>query len=194
MDKTIEWKVIEEAPEYEVSNYGDVRHYKTGILLAGSCDKNGYPRVMLCTKGPNGDYPRAKKITRFRHRLVAMAFIPNPKNLPQVNHKDENKANPYVDNLEWCSAKYNVNYGEMAIRRKENFAKINRQGYFTRGKPVYVYDYKTHDFIGKFKSMTAAAKELDCDYWTIYKLVNHEIDQHQHHGKVFSDVPLQFDN
>lgn len=45
------------------------------------------------------------------HRLVASAFIPNPNNLPQVNHKDENKSNNSAKNLEWCTVKYNVNYG-----------------------------------------------------------------------------------
>lgn len=52
-----------------------------------------------------------KKYTRYAHRLVAEAFIPNQNNYPQVNHKDENKRNNSIDNLEWCTAKYNNNYG-----------------------------------------------------------------------------------
>ena len=52
------------------------------------------------------------------HRLVAEAFIPNPDNLPQINHKDENKLNNCVDNLEWCTAKYNINFGTGIDRRK----------------------------------------------------------------------------
>lgn len=57
-----------------------------------------------------------KKSTKKIHRLVAMAFIPNPDNLPCVNHKDENKANNNVDNLEWCSFEYNTKYGTRAER------------------------------------------------------------------------------
>ena len=59
------------------------------------------------------------------HRLVAEAFIENPKNLPQINHKDENKANNRVDNLEWCSANYNVNYGTR-----------NNKTIISRGTPI----------------------------------------------------------
>lgn len=70
--------------------------------------KGGYQGVLLKTPEKFKGVPV--------HRLVAEAFIPNPDNLPQVNHKDENKWNNCVDNLEWCTAKYNSNYGTKNIR------------------------------------------------------------------------------
>ena len=63
---------------------------------------NGYATTYL--------YKNNNKTSFSVHRLVAEAFIPNPDSLPQVNHKDENKLNNCVDNLEWCTSKYNVNY------------------------------------------------------------------------------------
>lgn len=98
---------------YKVSNLGRVKSLGNGnsnnsnnckerILKAGK-NSRGYLQVHLCKNGKYKTY----KI----HRLVAIVFIPNPNNLPQVNHKDENKENNYVENLEWCDRKYNVNYG-----------------------------------------------------------------------------------
>ena len=66
------------------------------------------------------------------HRLVAEAFIPNPDNLPEVNHKDENKLNNEVSNLEWCDKKYNMNYGEGAKKSKAQ-ARLNM---INNSKPV----------------------------------------------------------
>lgn len=87
---------------YEVSSEGNVRHIKFNrILKPGNC--RGYERVVLCKNN--------KHYNKSIHRLVAEAFLPNPYNLPQVNHKDECKSNNNVDNLEWCDAKYNTNYG-----------------------------------------------------------------------------------
>ena len=81
------------------------------------------------------------------HRLVAETFIPNPDNLPEVNHKDENKQNNYVDNLEWCTAKYNTNYGN-CIAKRANSKKKPVQRIDKDGK-IYTY-----------LSATDAGKEL----------------------------------
>jgi len=84
-----------------VPKWDGVRSVK-GRLLAGN-RWSGYPRVALSKNG----------VTRYYsvHRLVASAFIPNPENLPEINHKDESRDNNRADNLEWCDRKYNVNYG-----------------------------------------------------------------------------------
>ena len=57
------------------------------------------------------------------HRIIAETFIPNPKNLLEVNHKDENKENNNISNLEWCNRKYNCNYGSMQIRKANKCCK-----------------------------------------------------------------------
>lgn len=97
---------------YEVSNLGKVRSYaqnKKGKFVSGSLSKKGYIMVKLYdSNGVNKTYPV--------HRLVAKAFIPNPKNLPQVNHKDENKENNSIENLEWCTNDYNIHYGTKIAR------------------------------------------------------------------------------
>ena len=90
---------------YQVSNLGRVWNVKLQRYLKGSYDKDGYIRVNLTAK--NGK----AKIERV-HRLVALAFLDNPNNYPQVNHKDENKQNNCVSNLEWCDAKYNTTYSK----------------------------------------------------------------------------------
>lgn len=104
-----EWKDIEGYEGlYQVNNTGKVislNYNRTGEVreLKPMVDRYGYLYVNL---SKNGKY-KSKKI----HRLVAEAFIPNPNNLPEVNHKDECKTNNCVENLEFCSAVYNSNYG-----------------------------------------------------------------------------------
>jgi len=118
-----EWKDIKGYEGYyQVSNLGRVRsmprtihrkkfgnvYVKCHILK--STESFGYKYVSLC-KG-------SQKRLRI-HRLVAEAFIPNPDNLPQVNHKDEDKSNNRADNLEWCTQEYNQSYGTGRIRNGE---------------------------------------------------------------------------
>ena len=87
---------------YEVSNLGRVKNVETGRILKPGKDRYGYLKVVLCKNG-------TRKTIKV-HRLVALTFLPNPNNYPEVNHRDEDKTNNTVDNLEWCTRDYNNNY------------------------------------------------------------------------------------
>lgn len=103
-----EWRDIKGYEgHYQVSNLGRIKSLnyrqtcKEKIMELGFHNR-GYLMAHLSKSGKQKNF--------FLHRLVAQTFIPNPYNLPQVNHKDENKSNNCVDNLEWCTAKYNQRY------------------------------------------------------------------------------------
>ena len=101
--------------EYAVTEDGKIWSHKSKKFLNPGKHRNGYLQVALWQNNKPKYY--------FIHRLVAEAFIPNPNNLPQVNHKDENKTNNNVWNLEWCNRKYNMNYGTMRERSAHNHGK-----------------------------------------------------------------------
>lgn len=84
--------------DYEVSDKGNIRNSNTGRPVKAHDNGRGYLKVTL------------KRKCLLVHRLVALMFIPNPNNLPQVNHKDKNRLNNSADNLEWCTAEYNLQY------------------------------------------------------------------------------------
>lgn len=108
---------------YEVSSLGKIRSLlrkkdnNHGRLLSPSPNTDGYLTVVLTKDSQRKSF----KV----HRLVAQAFIPNPNSYPQVNHKDENKSNNQVTNLEWCTAKYNNNYGGRISRASKNIQKAS---------------------------------------------------------------------
>ena len=120
---------------YEVSSLGRVKSlgnnkFKKEKILKNRQSYQGYLVVNL--------YKNKKTYCKTIHRLVAEAFLPHPDNLPQVNHKDENKMNNCVENLEWCNAKYNTNYGT----RNKNISKKNMRPVIQifKGKIINVYN------------------------------------------------------
>ena len=145
-DKT-EWKPVPQYEGlYEVNNLGDVRsvshvvnfvwgtrYTKPKLLRQVANKKTGYMSVCLC-KGN-------KKKMVLVHRIVAMAFLENENDFPQVNHKDENKRNNSADNLEWCTAKYNNNYGTVKSRisKKNKIAKCKPVAQLINGKIIRVF-------------------------------------------------------
>ena len=101
---------------YSVSNYGRVRNDNTKTIRKLSKNSYGYLRTNITIR--NVGHKEIKV-----HRAVAELFIPNPLNLPQVNHKDGNKENNYIDNLEWVTCKENVNHAIANNLRPQNQKK-----------------------------------------------------------------------
>ena len=119
------WKDAPGFPGYQVSDTGRVKRITgTGKELRPVRYSNGYYVVNLS----------GKRIGV--HRLVALAFIPNPSGLPQINHKNENKADNRVENLEWCDSRYNNNYGmrtqKASISRSTPIKQLTRDGVLIR--------------------------------------------------------------
>lgn len=131
---------------YRVSSYGRVKSLKRpwvvrDTILKLSWDKDGYLQVHLY----KNNIPSTQKV----HRLVAEAFIPNPNNLPQINHKKEfEKDNNHISNLEWCTQEYNQNYGTRSKRSEDAHCK-----------PLFQYTIDG-TFIKKHRSMSDIHRDL----------------------------------
>lgn len=152
------WKDI---PEYEglyqVSNLGRIKslqNYRGKGNILKQRIKKGYYTIGL--------RKNAKRKWYLTHRLVAQAFIPNPNNLPQINHIDENKLNNNVDNLEWCTVKYNNTYGT----RIERVMKSNKL------KKEVVQCDLNGNIIGVFESIASASRKTKTDITGISNCIN----------------------
>ena len=130
---------------YLVGSNGTIFNQKTGQYLKAVQGKHGYMHVTLCY---------GKKEDLLIHRAVAKAFVPNPDNFPCVNHKDEDKTNNDVSNLEWCTQKYNLNYGKMKV---------------SRNSPVVQKD-KNSNFIKQWNSIKEASESLKIKYQGISRV------------------------
>lgn len=144
------WKPIDELDGlYLISDTGKVFSVRTNRIIKTHLSNMGYERVSVDINGETYKYSV--------HRLVATAFIPNPDNLPCVNHKDENPLNNNVDNLEWCTQKYNINYGTCIERRVKN--TVHKKGADApRAKEVYQFTLDG-ELVGKYGSLSDAVNE-----------------------------------
>ena len=150
------WKdVVGYESTHQISNLGRVRVKESTIHT--STGNRIYKSKLLNPQTNNGNYKFVTLIvnnnrkTAYIHRLVAEAFIPNPDNLPCVNHKDEDKTNNSVDNLEWCTYQYNNSYNDKGKRISA-----------TKSIPVYQFDLNGN-LIKEWKSMKEAGKSLGID-------------------------------
>lgn len=166
---------------YEVSNLGRVRSVDRIVAYSNGIKCLHKGRILKPYKDAreNKGYLRVelKKYGIFKkfaiHRLVAQAFLPNPDNLPQVNHKDEDKTNNFIflkkdgsvdldkSNLEWCTQAYNNSYGTRLKRQVEK-----------RSMPVLQIDKETNEIIAVYPSMSEAARHINGSQGSIWNACN----------------------
>ena len=160
--------------DYEIDENGNVYSLKTNKKMKQYLQK-GYYGIYL--------YKNKKRHFKLVHRLVAETYIPNPNNLPQINHKDENSKNNNVNNLEWCTAKYNSNYGHHKEKIRKTMLENNpfknkkhseesrkrmseaKMGKESKRKRAVMINGK------EYKSITEAMQQLKISTRRIYKII-----------------------
>lgn len=164
--------------QYEVSSIGNVRRIAYTVYTKSGAARKvkthnlellkqnaGYFTVALLPKGRTNKNFKNKLV----HRLVAEAFIPNPENLPLVNHKDENKANNTVENLEWCTYQYNNTYNGLR----------QRVGRSMQGKPAHNAIAVVDENSGAvWNSKESCRKETSIPWYKITSMLNGSLDSY----------------
>lgn len=145
--------------KYAISNLGNIKNVRNNTYLKPVL-RNNYLSVGIITEG--------KKRTLSVHRLVAMAFIPNPENKPYVNHIDGNKLNNNVNNLEWVTA-------------KENDSHARKTGLKNQNKPILATNVETGEKI-TFESISECARFLNCNKAYIHRVLNKRYNRTQYKG------------
>jgi len=162
------WREVNGFENYLVSDSGIVKNKTTQHVLKQS-DKHGYMSVQL-SKNSNG---KQIKKNFYVHRLVATAFLPNEEKFPQVNHIDRNTRNNAANNLEWCTAKYNINYLDANKRRGDSL-----------GHPVVAINLSNKKY-RLYSSFMAAAQALEINHMNIVDIVNNRKHRKSAKGYTF---------
>lgn len=152
--------------KYAISNKGTAKNVKTGRTLSKQINKQGYEMVQFTING-------RKKNFRV-HRLVAINFIPNGNNFPYVNHKDGNKQNNDVSNLEWCTAKMNDNHARMSGLKNEN-------------KPILATHLETGEKTS-FESLSECARYHNCNKSYIHRVLKNTYGRTMYKGYTFEYI------
>ena len=160
---------------YEVSNLGRIKNSK-GKILKPKVHRDGYLRINLHLNG---------EIENFSiHRLVLLAFdYDNFFEKAECNHKDENKSNNCLENLEWCTAKYNSNYGTRTERCTKHLKGSNRKGIRTNCKKVINLDSGII-----YESIFECSKQLGINYVTLQKHINGKRKNRKYNIYYFKDI------
>lgn len=173
-----EWRPIDEFDGYEVSNIGRVRSLPRIITLKNGRTERfngGIVSITVNKKCFNRLYVSLRKTgdkktyKRYVHRLVAQAFIPNPNNYCEINHIDENPSNNSVSNLEWCTRKYNLDYGTRVKRMKDKLAK-----------PVLQFEMDG-TFVKEYTSQSDAARAIGGCQTSISCCMRGKIDSYKNY-------------
>lgn len=169
MEEIEEWKECEDFPGQLVSNLGRVKSIDRYVNSKGNSKRFIKGKLHdLCTDSEGySNVTCGTKTTRV-HRLVAKAFIPNPLNLPQVNHKDTNKKNCKANNLEWCTCSYNGLHAS-----KNNLLNNGEKHYSVTLSTKTVAEIREKYKTGKYTQL-GLAKEYGISQSGIFSIVNNK--------------------
>lgn len=138
----VEWRQVREHLNYEVNSLGQIRHKKRKQILKPRSNNGGYQYVNFKVDGKNVNFAV--------HRIVANAFIPNPNGYAEVNHKDYDKMNNCVENLEWVTSSQNKQHAYLKEANQKSL-----------GKSVEQYDLN-NNYVQTFRTVSLAAQEMGC--------------------------------
>ena len=180
-------KIIPNYENYYIYDNGDVLNTSTNKMLKGSIGEHGYKYYRLSKNN--------KKKMFYAHRLVAEAFIENPNNLPIVNHKDGNKLNNNIDNLEWVSQTDNMKHAHktnlIAQVSKHEYYKENLEGEEWKKVPNLHYSVSTFGRVRNDNTYLLLKPSLTCGYYKVrlsQDSIVYDITVHKLVYMIFNDI------